>query len=673
MLFGKVYAGNNVSDKNKYKQAEEQLTFDNFEHALKLYIDLYENNTDNANYAYKIGYCYLTGESAQDVDLAIKYFDIASQKITTRYKNKYREKEAPVSVFYYLGVAHRLNKDYEKAIESFNTYDEKMSKRERKSVQGKFIDREIQSCKDAMEVLDSDRMKIEKIIVQDLQDPSVRCPILCWDANRLIFTNGKYNIFPPDINYHTDYSDGPFDGVYTADKTEDGTFVNPKRISNDLEIPFPFIPVTATADGSELYLVVDRYDNGDIYMSKYENGKYQPAERVKKLNSRKWESHATITADGQRIYFTSLRKGGQGGLDIWYSDRDEEGEWQKPVNAGSEINTPFHEEMPYIIRNGNAMYFSSESHTNVGGFDVFFTSWDEDNKKWSKPENLSYPFSTGGNDMGYIIENTPIFAFCPVNDNKRRQGVEDCDCISLQDDEAPMLANISGLIELDPEDQEALMAIRVKLVDKETGEPIADVNLDENGKYVIKDVVAGNYDLIAYNETGDLMVRAIDVPQNEEWDISNVDMKISIGDIAVTTDPVEDTNIMIKNVFFDFDKYDIQDRSIENLNNIADYLVKNTDAKFKIIGHTDFKGTDHYNMTLSQNRAVTINDYLVSKGVNKNQLEIEFVGESQPLTVEVEDDEIRHLNRRVIFEVINQGKPHVMVEPIIVPENFLLP
>jgi len=670
---GNIYAGKGVSDKSKYKSAEEFLTYDEFEEALKIYLELYKENNNNFNFAYKIGYCYLTGEKTQDVDAAIEYFLLASEHIAKRYKNNFKETEAPVTTWYYLGVAYRLNKEFDKAIDAFKRYDEEMRRRERKSVPGKFIQREIQTCKDAKEVIDSERMKIEKIYVQDLEEPNVRCPILCYDANRLVFTNGKYNIFPPDINYNTEYSEGPFDGVYTAERNENGQFSNPKFISEDLGIPYPNIPVTATADGSELYLIVDKYDNGDIYVSHYENGKYQPAEKVKKLCSRKWESHATITADGQRIYFTSLRKGGEGGLDIWYSDRDEEGKWQKPVNAGPVINTPFHEEMPYVIRNGNALYFSSEGHKNLGGFDMFYSSWDESQETWTEPVNLGYPFSTAGNDMGYIIENTPIFAFCPVNDNKRRDGVEECDCISLIDEEAPQLASISGLIELDPENQEKLMGIRVKLIDKDTGDEIADVGLDENGNYKIEGITSGSYDLIAYDETGDLNVRPIEVPQNEVWDITDVNMIIETGDIAVGPGPTEEKNIMIKNVFFDFDKYDIKSESIENLDLIADYLVNNPDAKIKVVGHTDFKGTEGYNVTLSQNRAVTIRDYLVSKGVSNSQLVVEYYGETQPITVEVEDDEIRHLNRRVMFEVMIQGEPKVMVEPIIIPEGYILP
>ncbi|MDD2634383.1 MAG: OmpA family protein [Bacteroidales bacterium] len=820
-----LFANDDLSDKAKYKQAEKHLSFDEFDKALELYLSLYKENEQNFNYVYKIGYCYLVSENQQNIETAIDYLLLAVDNVSKKYKNKYKEEKAPIVSHYYLGVAYRLNRDFEKAIESFNLYKQKMSRKDSKTIPGMFIDREIQSCSDAMEVIDDERMKIEKIVVKGLMEPNVRCPILCFEANRLIFTNGKYNVFPPDINYNTDYSEGPFDGIYMAERSEDGAFFNPQNITADLQIPYPFIPVTASSDGSELYLVADRYDNGDIYVSKFENGKYQPAERVKKLNSRKWESHATITADGQTIYFTSLRRGGEGGLDIWYSHRDEEGEWQKPVNLGPEINTPFHEEMPYVIRKGNALYFSSESHTNVGGFDVFYASLDEQNQKWTNPVNLGYPFSTAGNDMGYVIENTPVFAFCPVNDNKRRIGVEECDCISLVDEQAPQLASITGVISLDPENAEELMQVRVKLVDVNSGEEIANVQVDENGNYVIEEITAGSYEIVAYDDEANLMTRSIEIPLNELWDITGVDITIEKTELAsVENEMVDNTQIVgIKNVFFDndsdvindkfiediklvaeylkqhpeakieiqgycsqtgplaynmqlsesranslmqqivkyganetqiqinayayakpiaindfpdsrlynrraeivflneadkekvnpvmayvptyyrtqnelnyengkffycevdifnelvveavffdFDKYVIDSKYEQNLNRIADYLKNNPKAKFKLSGHTDHYGSDEYNMDLSQNRVVKVRDYLKNKGAKDNQLEMEFLGKKENITIATDDDCVRRLNRRVNVFVLEQGDTPIRVAPIIVPEGYKL-
>ncbi|MDD3859397.1 MAG: OmpA family protein [Bacteroidales bacterium] len=581
-----------------------------------------------------------------------------------------------------------------------------LDKKESKSVRGKFIDREIQSCYDALQGIDSERMKVERLLVNNLNEPNVRCPILCVDTNRLIFTNGKQNTFPPDINWGVEYSQGPFDGVYSAIRNVEGYFDLPESLDKDLQIPFPYIPVTATADGSELYLVVDKNDNGEIYMSNYIEGRYQRAERVKELNSNQWESHASITADGKRIYFTSARKGGEGGLDIWYSDRNNEGLWQNPVNIGNVINTPYNEEMPYIIRNGNALYFSSEGHKNMGGYDMFYSNFNEETNSWSTPINLGYPFSTVGNDMGYIIENTPIFAFCPVNDNKWREGVEDCECISLIDEEAPMYASISGIIQLDPESKELLMRTGVKLIDQKTGDEIAHQMVDNIGYYKFDSIKAGSYDVVVYVENIEMKRTSIDVPQNTVWNIEGIDMiiqtteLIASNDINVTTDTLNVENITInndtvinndigidvhiitdtlkdpnalyiENILFDFDQYTIRPTYFENLDKLADYMKKNPEAKIEIAGHTDWIGTNEYNYVLSNNRAKSVKNYLVAMGTNPDNISTQYFGEDRPIASNIHADgsdnpEGRQFNRRSEFEVVKQGTTAVLA---VIPLN----
>lgn len=674
----------NSSNKNQWKKAESHILRDEFNEALKLYIDLFKSDPQNFHFAYKIGFCYVSTENNQDIEASIDYLKMACENTDLKFRNVYSERKAPILSWYYLGVAYRLNKEYDKAIDCFEEYKKSMTRKESKVIGKLFVDREIQSCKDAKESFDSERMAVEKIVVQGLEDPSVRCPILAYSANRLIFTNGKYNIFPPDINWEKDYSEGPFDRVFMAERSDDGLyFHSPKPIGADLRIPYPYIPVTATADGSELYLVVDKNDNGDIYMSKFENGKYQPAQKVKELNTRKWESHATITGDGKRMYFASMRKGGIGGLDIWYSDRDENGKWQKPVNMGTPINTKFHEEMPYIIKNGNALYFSSEGHVNRGGFDVFYSNFDENSKSWAKPQNLGYPFSTAGNDMGYIVENTPIFAFCPVNDNKRREGIGECDCISLTSEDVPQLATITGVIELNPESKDVLLQTRVKIVDSDTRKEISNVPVDQNGYYKFEGIENGNYDVIAYVNDRDLMTVKLTVPQNEKWDISGINMNIEIGDIIAANNQVDENDVQInenvqivkepvycENVLFDFDKSDIKAEFYANLDNIASWMKKNPSAIFKLTGHTDHYGTEQYNIELSLRRANSVSSYLISKGVSQKQLVIKYEGETNGITIPVEEDYIRRLNRRVVFDVVVQGDPIMEVKPIIVPQEY---
>lgn len=703
------FSAGTPSNGKKWKEAENLLVSTKYFDAGKIYKEIYEAEPNHFNCAYKLGYCLLSSEKEQDVQGAIYYLRLASNNVSEKYKNSYSEKKAPVISWYYLGVAYRLSGDYDEAIIAFKEYKTLQTKKEKKYFNSINVDREIQTCKDAQEEIDYRRMSLEKIEIEGVEEGHLRCPVLAEATNRLIFTNGKNNVFPPDINWKASYTDVvELDAVYMAVRDNvGGSFHSPQSIEADLQIKYPHVPVTVTADGSELYLIVDKNDNGDIYMSKFENGKYQPAKKVKKLNTRKWESHATILPDGSRIYFASMRKGGYGGLDIWYSDRDDEGKWKKPVNLGENINTKYNEEMPYIMNHGNALYFSSEGHTNIGGFDVFYSNFDSQSQSWTKAQNLGFPFSTSGNDMGYIVENGKVFAFCPVNDNKRREGVGNCDCISLIRELVPELAEIRGIVTLNPEDAEKLQQVQVRLINSEDKTETARTKVDEDGKYLFENVEQGNYDIAIYINDEYQTSKQIDVLDGDNWNIQldeiivtlkdeliaetpedNIDEKIPAekpkdnddkksiaenlednGEKTLQADDIEAV-LYIENVFFDFDKSNVKSQYYSNLDELANWLKANPEAELQISGHTDHYGTDEYNMGLSKRRAESVQKYLMNKGVKKSQLKITYHGESQPLTIDVDDDTIRHLNRVVLFEVIKQGNPVLMVKPVIVPEGF---
>lgn len=664
------------SNQKKWKEAESYVIKDSFAEASKLYYDIFKSEANNFNCAFKIGMCLINSEENQDINEAIDFLKMACENINPKYKDKYSEKKAPILSWYYLGIAYRLNKDYDRAIDCFKEYKKVQNRKEIKLFNTIDIDREIQTCNDAKEEFDTKRMSLEKIEIEGLGNANLRCPILAENANRLIFTNGKNNVFPPDINWQKSYNEGQMDAVYLAVRDNiGGKFHSPQNIESDLQIKYPHIPITATADGSELYLIVDKNDNGNIYMSKFENGKYQAAKKVKRLNSRKWESHASITADGTRIYFTSMRKGGYGGLDIWYSDRDDEGKWLKPINMGAQINTKYHEEMPYIMNNGNAIYFSSEGHINIGGFDMFYSNFDTQAKSWTKPQNLGFPFSTSGNDMGYIIENGSVFAFCPVNDNKRREGIGNCDCISLLHEEVPMLATVSGNVNIKSDSKDQTPDTRIMLVDKNNSEKIYETTIDENGNYLLQNIDKGSYDLIAFIDENTNQSKSIEIPQNGKWTIESQDFELTYKTEIIADNDEKDLKIQplfIENVFFDFDKSNIKPEFNSNLSVLSDWLLKNPEAVVKVIGHTDHFGSEDYNVGLSSRRANSVKNYFIKNGVKNSQIIVQFLGETQPITVPVDDDNIRHLNRRVIFEIVKQGNPILEVKPILVPENFKL-
>ena len=160
-------------------------------------------------------------------------------------------------------------------------------------------------------------------------------------------------------------------------------------------------------DGTELFLYkTDNYD-GAIYSSKFVNGAWTPIKKLNKnINTKFYESHASISSDGKKLYFTSNREGGKGNLDIYVSERDATGDWGPAVNLGAAINTPFNEDNPFITENDSVLYFSSEGHSSMGGFDNFKSQKIE--SVWKTPVNIGYPINTTDDDK----------FFQPVNNGK---------------------------------------------------------------------------------------------------------------------------------------------------------------------------------------------------------------------------------------------------------------
>lgn len=675
-----------LSSRDKWNLAEQYLLEEDYTNARDIYKQLFEDDPQSHNLAFKIGFTYLTGEEDQNIDAAIDFLNMASENVSNRYRNRNREKRAPLNTFYYLGIAYRLNQEYEKSIDALLTYKNNMTRRESKTVQGRFIEREIQSSRDAMEFVDFERMKVIQIKVAGLEDPFIRCPILCGDANRLIFTNGRFNTFPPDINYDREASDGPFDQVYMAKIDEMGNFHSPVNISQNLDIYHPYLPVTATADGSELYLVVDEGDRGQIYKSKFIDGEYQKARPVKSLNSRGWESHASIAPDGSRIYFASDRRGGYGGMDIWYADRDSDGNWKKPVNIGSEINTEFHEEMPFISNNGKELYFSSEGHVNIGGFDVFSSIYDVDNEKWRTPKNLGYPFSTIGNDMGYVIEKSPNFIFCPVNDNKRRQGIEGCDCISITEKAAPQLAQLIGSVKIENSNAPIPDNSRVMFMIVDTDSIKQDIKLSIDGTFLIKDVKPGTYDIIVYADDEFLHSSRLHVPTENTGTIDDINIYLPQNEYIVDyitmldkghdldsddfMDGIVGDKLVLRTIIFDYNSYEINTDFESDLKIVGNYLAQHSDAIIELNAHCSQIGSQSFNLKLANQRAESVKKAILSYGGNDNQIEINTHGKNNPIALGHYADS-RIYNKRVEIKNIKNAED-IYSAPVFVPGYYRL-
>ena len=191
-------------------------------------------------------------------------------------------------------------------------------------------------------------------------------PVMSADGNTLIYsTEEKF-----------------YDAVWMVRKTGN-RWKTPVNIRHMLQSDGNVYPTSITGDGMYLYLVKMTNFGSDIYVSVFERQVWSPIEKLsKKINSKFFETHAAISNDGNTLYFTSNRKGGFGGLDIYVSVKDDKGNWQDPVNIGNTVNTQFNETTPFILNDNKTLFFSSQGHETMGGFDIFKSTRLEDST-WS--------------------------------------------------------------------------------------------------------------------------------------------------------------------------------------------------------------------------------------------------------------------------------------------------
>jgi hypothetical protein len=204
-------------------------------------------------------------------------------------------------------------------------------------------------------------------------------------------------------------------------RKEKGVWLTPRDITQELGAGDDCSSCSLNNDGTELFLYkTDNYD-GVIYSSTSKDGKWAPVKKLNKyINTKFYESHAAISADGKRLFFTSNREGGSGNLDIYVSQKDQSGDWGQAVNLGAEINTPFNEDTPFLTENDSVLLFSSEGHSSMGGYDIFKSV--KNGSLWDTPVNMGYPINSTDDDKFFQPWNNEMNAYYTITtDYKKRE------------------------------------------------------------------------------------------------------------------------------------------------------------------------------------------------------------------------------------------------------------
>lgn len=634
-LFAQVYASEYDT---KVKEAGKNFDNGKFDMALQLYLDLVELDSLNPDLNFRIGICYLN--SRTEKQKSVHYLEKAIACID---KCSFKEDKANVMAFKALGDAYHLTYKFDMAIVSYEKFKSLLSDNKKDQTLILEVDRKIEMCKVGKQLVAAPiKVKIENLgeaINSPFADYS---PVLTADESTMIFTTRRAE----STGRNLDYAGLFFEDIYISHKT-DSVWSKAESIGRPINTIGNEATVGISIDGQTILIYKDDNGDGNIYTTSLNGNLWTlPKKLNDNINTTSWEPSAFISADGNTLYFTSNREGGFGGRDLYSSKKTTDGDWGIAVNLGPTINTPFDEDAPFIHPDGVTLYFTSNGHKTMGGFDIFSTSMLANNE-WTTPVNIGFPINTTDDDIYYIVSP----------DNKRAYyssfkdggfGEKDNYAITFYEYKESPLTVLKG--EISDIYGKVPRIIEITVTDNETGELVGIYHSNsKTGEYLFILPSGKNYNITHESEGYLFQSVNMDVSQNKKYYFSQ--NTIQLEPIAVGS------KVVLNNIFFDFDKATLRNISNVELSKLFKLLTKNPGMVVEISGHTDSKGSEEYNVKLSEERAQSVVNYLIEKGINKNQMVAKGYGKSDPAANNINADgsdnpENRQLNRRAELKII---------------------
>lgn len=457
----------------------------------------------------------------------------------------------------------------------------------------------------------------------------------------------------------------PFLDLYVAERNvTDGSLINvqpflPQAMTRYHDAAAAFSPdlkwvyYTRNIVKNNKKLVNDKTGTNQF---KIVRGPLQEGEKIGKLEDLHFNDnaystgHPAVSSDGKWLFFASDMPGGQGGSDIYAAEIDAAGTVGPAKNLGPMINTPGEEMFPFF---GNGMlYFASDGHFGWGGLDIYESKMG-DNMAFSEPKNLGSPINSNKDDFAYIVDAEDKFGYFSSN---REMGKGDDDLYYFTKVKAPCDELISGKV-TGAKSKLPIAGATVSVTDLMDTD-VTSVTTDGNGDYVVKVPCGKTYKIAAIKTNHSREEKQVEIGKKNGNQTKDVNFELTNYDDLVTKKNNVET-ITVNPIYFEYDKWDITDVAAVELEKVVFAMTKFPHVRIKIESHTDSRGKDAYNLKLSDNRAKSTRDYIISKGIDATRIESAVgYGESR-LTNRcrngVKCTETQHLaNRRSDFIVIDK-------------------
>jgi tetratricopeptide (TPR) repeat protein len=393
------YSQTETNGDQKFRSANQYFVEKAYRHALQIFLDLESTNKEDATLNYKIGVCYL---NTVDKSKSLPYLERAAE--LGKGKIDFIDME------YYLGRAFHLNHQFEQAINHYTLFKKKLDpKNESEASEIRTIEKYIINCQNGILLTKHPaQVTIEHLPLTINTGFAEFSPVISKDGNTLFFASrrhtsagGQYSPFTYEYN----------EDIFIA-KKENGHWSSANPLGDKVNGTFHEAPLSISADGNKLFFY--KSDHGHdygIFSSCLLDAKWSVSTSVgSNINSADLETGFCISPDGRKVYFASDRPGGYGGVDIYYSEKKLDGNWGPAVNLGPEINTSHDENFPFISWDGKKLFFSSDGHNSLGGFDLFFSTIDHRRKEWNQAKNLGFPINTADDELSITFSEDESYA-----------------------------------------------------------------------------------------------------------------------------------------------------------------------------------------------------------------------------------------------------------------------
>jgi outer membrane protein OmpA-like peptidoglycan-associated protein len=655
--------------------ADDYIDNENFTGAINLYKRMLDEDPNNAELNFKLGFCYLN--TAHEKDKAIEYIEKSVKQLS---KRKRRRSTEYLEASFYLAKAYQANYKFDKALTQYTELKEKTKNKQLISV----IDAEIAKCAEGNALIQNPvQLTITNLGDSINSEYGDHSPFVSADESVLVFTSRRENKYNDEMDISGEYDEN----IFIAYKDEEtGKWSKPESIGDSINTADHEASISISVDGQKLFIYKSE-DEGSIFVSDLVGDVWsKPKKLGPQINTKYRETDASLSSDGMKLYFTSDRKGGYGGLDIYVSYKLLNGEWGEAKNLGPTINTPQDERAPFIHPDDITIYFSSKGHGGLGGFDIFSSQLNEFGT-WTKPENIGYPINTSSDDIFYVTSADRQRSYY-ASSKESGFGMTDIYMIGLQEEEVANITIMTGKVYIC---RGNLPEVSITVMDAKTDEVVGIYTPNsKSGKFLFVLNKGGRYNVVfeadgkiineeqlyvPENAAYQQLYKAVQIPVNppcNDEELAMMEEQEFAGGVNIDNIDengiVYDSNIKVENILFPSNQAKLME-SNSSLNKLAEYLRENPGAIIEIGAYADASGRAAYNYLLSFKRGQAIKDYLVKRKVKPEQAVVVGYGEENPIALNKDangtwNKEGQKYNRRIEFKVIQQGNSTLLVKPI---------